>query len=131
MACECQHVNAAVHTGTPSLIGTDARGLAVRQVVYLRSKAGGDVASLNTRHVYNRAGHLIEQWDPRLPGPNLCNVYRLSGEAIRINSVDAGRRLILTGLDGEELQRWDPRGHHWRTRYDNQCARWPLMKTLS
>ena len=120
MACECQHVNAAVHTGTPSLIGTDARGLAVRQVVYLRSKAGGDVASLNTRHVYNRAGHLIEQWDPRLPGPNLCNVYRLSGEAIRINSVDAGRRLILTGLDGEELQRWDPRGHHWRTRYDNQ-----------
>jgi insecticidal toxin complex protein TccC len=89
-------------------------------VAYLRKNAGDTAQSLISRGIHNLAGQLIEQWDSRLSIPSLSNVYRLSGEAIRINSVDAGKRLILPGLAGEELQRWDSRGNHWRTRYDAQ-----------
>nr|WP_314643521.1 RHS repeat-associated core domain-containing protein [uncultured Pseudomonas sp.] len=113
-------MNTAIHRGTANLLATDARSLPIRQVAYLRKNAGDVAQSLISRGVHNLAGHLIEQWDPRLSLPSLSNVYRLSGDAIRINSVDAGKRLILPGPAGEELQRWDPRGNHWRTRYDTQ-----------
>ncbi|MHC8388073.1 RHS repeat-associated core domain-containing protein [Pseudomonas sp. MDT2-39-1] len=113
-------MNTAIHSGTPNLAATDPRGLPIRQVAYLRKKAGDAVESLISRQLHNPAGQMTEQWDPRLSIPCLSNVYRLSGEAISINSVDAGKRLILPGLAGEELRRWDPRGNHWRTRYDGQ-----------
>ncbi|WNF54429.1 hypothetical protein [Pseudomonas sp. SG20052] len=105
-------MNTAIHRGTANLQATDARSLPIRQVAYLRKNAGDVAQSLISRGVHNLAGHLIEQWDPRLSLPSLSNVYRLSGDAIRINSVDAGKRLILPGPAGEELQRWDPRGNH-------------------
>ncbi|WP_219095527.1 RHS repeat domain-containing protein [Pseudomonas sp. UMAB-40] len=111
-------MNSAIHKGTPNLLASDARGLPIRQVAYLRKNAGDTAQSLISRGIHNLAGQLIEQWDSRLSIPSLSNVYRLSGEAIRINSVDAGKRLILPGPAGEELQRWDSRGNHWRTRYD-------------
>jgi insecticidal toxin complex protein TccC len=89
-------------------------------MAYLRTEVGGDVETLITRHVHNAAGHRVEQWDPRLPIPNLCNVHRLSGDTIKIVSVDAGWRLSLPGPAGEARERWDQRGSHWRTTYDPQ-----------
>lgn len=32
----------------------------------------------------------------------------------------SGRRHVLAGLAGEPLQRWDERGHHWRSTFDSQ-----------
>ncbi|MHC8345724.1 RHS repeat domain-containing protein [Pseudomonas sp. RT6P73] len=113
-----------VYARTPDLTATDPRGLPIRQVAYLRQVVGGEVETLITRQTYDAHASLSEQWDARLFGtaltPNLSNVYRLTGDAIRIDSVDAGRRMILRGLTGEEFQRWDQRNNHWRTTYDNQ-----------
>lgn len=113
-----------VHWRTPSLAVNDGRGLSVRQVAYLRKEAGGPVQALVTRQLHDVRGRLIEQWDPRLfsvaPTPNLAALHRLSGEAVRVDSVDAGWRVSLAGVGGEVLDRWDQRGTHWHTTYDDQ-----------
>ena len=115
---------ASVHSGTPQLSVNDPRNLPVRQVAYLRSDAVGPVQTLVTRQHHDAAGRRVAQWDPRLfdtaPRANLATVYNLTGEPLKVDSVDAGWRLSLPGLAGEVLQRWDQRGHHWQTRYDDQ-----------
>ena len=110
----------SVHWRTPNLTAIDSRGLPIRQIEYLRKVASGPLETLITRQHYDAAGRLLEQSDPRLFGivPNLATVYRLSGEPLKIDSIDAGWRLSLPGLAGEERQRWDQRGSHWRTTYD-------------
>ena len=113
----------AVHRNTPLLEVYDGRGLSIRQVAYLRKVAGTSVETLITRQQYDVAGRLIAQWDPRLfdhaPKPNLATVHGLSGQPIKVDSVDSGWRLSLAGLGGEILQRWDERGNRWRTTYDD------------
>ncbi|MGY2438689.1 RHS repeat-associated core domain-containing protein [Pseudomonas sp. SDO52101_S400] len=111
--------DSSVHRHTPSLIVNDGRGLPVRQVAYLRSVAGAPVEALITRLRHDTAGRLVEQQDPRLSVPNLVNAFGLSDQPLKVDSVDAGRNLILPGLAGEELQRWDARGNHWRTTFDD------------
>lgn len=108
---------------TPSVASHDARGLPVRQIAYLRNEAGGTVEPLITRLRHDVIGRQVEQRDPRLanaPKPNLATVYGLAGQVVKVDSVDAGVRTILTGLAGELLRRWDGRGSHWRTTYDNR-----------
>jgi insecticidal toxin complex protein TccC len=109
-----------IHWRTPNLTVIDSRGLPIRQVAYLRQVAAGPVEPLIGRQRYDAAGRLLEQSDPRLFGvvPNLATVYRLSGEPLKVDSVDAGWRLSLPGLAGEALQRWDQRDNHWRITYD-------------
>jgi len=116
-----------VHWRTPNLTVIDSRGLPIRQVSYLRKVDGGSLETLISRQRHDAAGRLLEQWDPRLFGvvPNLATVYRLSGEPLKVDSVDAGWRLSLPGLAGEVLERWDQRGSHWRTTYD------PLLRPLA
>ncbi|WP_283188995.1 RHS repeat-associated core domain-containing protein [Pseudomonas sp. PMCC200344] len=113
-------ISESVHRRTPDITTHDGRGLPIRQIEYLRKVAAGPVETLITRQHYDAAGRLLEQSDPRLFGvvPNLITVYRLSGERLKVDSVDAGWRLSLAGLAGETLQRWDQRGSHWRTTYD-------------
>ena len=105
---------------TPVVIAHEPRGLPVRQVAYLRQN--GLLEALITRQHFDGLGHLVAQWDPRLfeKVPNLTTVYRLPGEPVKVVSVDVGWRLSLAGVDGEILQRWDERGSHWCTTYDNQ-----------
>ena len=97
-----------VHWRTPNLTVIDSRGLPIRQVSYLRKVDGGSLETLISRQRHDAAGRLLEQWDPRLFGvvPNLATVYRLSGEPLKVDSVDAGWRLSLPGLAGEVLERW-------------------------
>uniref|UniRef100_UPI0038621838 RHS repeat domain-containing protein n=1 Tax=Pseudomonas sp. TaxID=306 RepID=UPI0038621838 len=111
-----------VHWRTPNVTAIDSRGLPIRQIAYLRKVVGGPLETLITRQRHDAAGRLLEQSDPRLFGvvSNLATVYRLSGEPLKVDSVDAGWRLSLPGLAGERLQRWDQRGSHWRTTYDPQ-----------
>jgi insecticidal toxin complex protein TccC len=114
----------AVHQRTPTLLVNDSRGLAVRQVDYLRKIAGGPVQPLIIRQVHDSAGRLTEQRDARLFGtsaaPNLHSTHGLSGQPVAVASVDAGWRLSLFGISGEVLQHWDQRGNHWHTTYDEQ-----------
>jgi insecticidal toxin complex protein TccC len=112
-----------VDRNTPSVTSHDARGLAVRQIAYLRTVAGGPVEPLITRLHHDVIGRLVEQRDPRLaeaPKPNLATVYGLVGQAVKVDSVDIGERTILAGPAGEVLRRWDGRGNRWYSTYDNQ-----------
>jgi insecticidal toxin complex protein TccC len=105
---------------TPSLSVHDCRGMAVRQVAYLRSAVDGPVQTLISRQRHDAGGHLIEQYDARLPAPVIRSVYGLDGQPLRVDSVDAGHLLNLPGVAGEEVQRWDALGNHWHTRHDEQ-----------
>lgn len=108
---------------TPSVTSIDARGLAVRQIAYWRTVAGGPVETLITRLRNDVIGRPVEQRDPRLADalkPNLATVHGLTGQSVKVASVDAGVRTVLLGPAGEIRQRWDGRGSHWRTTYDNQ-----------
>ncbi|WP_018926544.1 RHS repeat domain-containing protein [Pseudomonas umsongensis] len=112
-----------VDRNTPSITSHDARSLPVRQIAYLCNVAGGTVKPLITRLRHDVIGQPVEQRDPRLadaPKPNLATVYGLTGQSVKVDSVDAGVRITLAGLAGETLQHWDERGNHWRTTYDNQ-----------
>ncbi|ROM92487.1 RHS repeat-associated core domain-containing protein [Pseudomonas brassicacearum] len=117
-------MNLQVHRHTPTLKVNDGRGLPVRHVEYLRKVIDGPVTPLVTRQIHDPIGRLIAQWDPRLfdsaQKPNLFSVHGLSGTALLVNSVDAGMRLNLIGVAGQALRRWDGRGCHWQTDYDNQ-----------
>lgn len=117
-------MNLQVYRNTPTLKVIDGRGLPIRQVDYLRTNAGTTALTLISRQTHDPLGRLIAQWDPRLfgisPKPNVCTVYGLSGNAVWFDSVDAGWRLNLAGIDGQSLHRWDARGCHWQTDYDNQ-----------
>ncbi|WP_025112740.1 RHS repeat-associated core domain-containing protein [Pseudomonas sp. H1h] len=109
-----------VHWRTPALTAHDSRGLAVRQVAYLRTVAADTPVSLLSRQQHDVAGRRVAQWDPRLPVANRVTLYGLSGQPLKIDSIDAGMRLTLPGLAGEALERWDARGNHWRNRFDEQ-----------
>ena len=113
-------MNQSVHWRTPALRAHDPRHLLVRNIAYLRTGAGADVESQVSRQQHDTAGRVIKQWDPRLSVPCLTTAHRLDGEALKIDSVDAGWRLNLPGLAGEPLQRWDARDAHWRTTFDEQ-----------
>ncbi len=117
-------MNLQVHRHTPTLKVNDGRGLPVRQVEYLRKVIDGPVTTLVTRQIHDPIGRMIAQWDPRLfgsaPKPNIASVHGLNGKVLWTDSVDGGWRLHLTGVAGQALQRWDGRGCHWQTDYDNQ-----------
>lgn len=111
-----------VHSRTPALTVTDARGLPVRQVAYLRSVAGATPSVLVSCQHYDVLGRLVAQRDPRLreTHANTTTVYSLNDAAVYTDSVDSGWRLVLPGLAGEPRQRWDERGHHWASTFDTQ-----------
>ncbi|UZE05189.1 RHS repeat domain-containing protein [Pseudomonas corrugata] len=113
-----------VYSRTPDLIVVDGRGLPARQIVYLRNQVSTPARALISRRRHDAAGRLVEQWDARLfenaPKPNQATRHAMNGHPLRTDSVDAGWRLVLPGLAGEVLQRWDERGSHWRTRHDGQ-----------
>ncbi|SMQ30874.1 insecticidal toxin complex protein TccC [Pseudomonas helmanticensis] len=113
-------MNANVAWRTPSLVVSDGRGLPVRQVAYLRTFAADAAEVLVSRFQHDPAGRAVAQWDPRLPMASQVTVYGLSGEPLAVHSVDAGWRLTLPGVAGEALERWDERGSHWRTTFDEQ-----------
>ncbi|MFJ3010128.1 RHS repeat-associated core domain-containing protein [Pseudomonas fluorescens] len=113
-------MNANLHRRTPSLIAIDGRSLPVRQIAYLRAHADERAEAQVTRQQYDAAGRLVARFDPRLSEPGVASLYDLSGQPLKISSVDGGWRLSLPGLAGQALQRWDARGVHWRYRYDEQ-----------
>ncbi|MFW9078190.1 RHS repeat-associated core domain-containing protein [Pseudomonas sp. P2757] len=113
-------MSSSAHDRTPSLTATDGRGLPVRQVAYLRTVAGDPVQGLVSRLRHDAAGRLIEQRDPRLSVPNIASLFDLRGAPLKADSVDAGSSLVLPGVAGEERQRWDAQGNHWRSTYDDQ-----------
>ena len=119
-----QDTQRSVHWRTPNLLVNDPRTLPVRQVAYLRTAPDTPAESRITQQHHDAAGRLTERWAPRLfsaaAKPNLASRYSLTGTPLRIDSVDAGWRLTLSGPAGEARQQWDARGQHWCSTYDEQ-----------
>ncbi|WP_219095526.1 RHS repeat domain-containing protein [Pseudomonas sp. UMAB-40] len=116
-------MSTSAHWNTAAIASNDPRGLAARHIAYLRKGPGDALEPLITRQRHDVFGSLVEQRDPRLADtlkPNLAKVHGLSGQLLKVDSVDAGWRISLPGLAGETLQRWDAHGSHWRTVYDDQ-----------
>lgn len=117
----------ALHAKTPSLQVIDGRGLDVRHVTYHRARVGDSAqARIEQRH-YDPAARVIATWDARLSArlddnratlPNLANVFSLCAKVLAVDSVDAGWQVSLLGEAGQMLERWDARGSHWLTEYD-------------
>jgi insecticidal toxin complex protein TccC len=122
-------MTANLHWRTPALSVSDARGLPVRQIAYLRGTADDPPAAQVSRQQHDHLGRLVEQWDPRLSAPCLSTVYSLDGSVLKSDSVDAGWRLTLPGLAGEPLQRWDQRASHWCATFDEQLRVIELKET--
>ncbi|MHC8375618.1 RHS repeat-associated core domain-containing protein [Pseudomonas sp. MDT1-16] len=123
-----QALTMGMHHKTPRLSVVDPRGLPIRSVDYWREVEGVPTQARINRTFHDVAGRAVEQWDPRLwalkqeeplAPANLMTVFSLSGNALCIDSVDAGWQLNLPGLGSEVLLSWDNRGTHRKVEYDD------------
>ncbi|WP_416739666.1 RHS repeat domain-containing protein [Pseudomonas sp. NFX71] len=115
------------HTGTPTLRVSEARGLVVRDVQFHRREVDDPIDTRVTEQRFDAVGRLVASRDPYLfdlaktdeTTPfNLRQTMSLSGLALANDSVDAGWRVGLQGEAGQSLERWDGRGSHSLTQYD-------------
>ncbi|WP_123424455.1 RHS repeat domain-containing protein [Pseudomonas brassicacearum] len=117
------HADAA----TPTILVSDPRGLALRTVQFHRRQANDALETRVTHQRYDAAGRAVVSRDPRLftlaqtdasVPANLNQVFSLSGVPLATQSVDAGWQLALLGAGGQAVERWDGRGSHSLTEYD-------------
>lgn len=113
-----------MHIHTPTLSAIDPRGLAVREVAYHRRVASESPESRVTHQLYDEAGRLARQRDPRLfalldAPSNLSTTYSLSNQPLCSDSVDAGWQVDLPGPAGQVIESWDQRGWHRHTEHDS------------
>ncbi|MDE1333696.1 RHS repeat-associated core domain-containing protein [Vibrio aestuarianus] len=124
--------------GTPTITVQDNRGLIVREIQYNRTRTGDELDTRITRHTYNAAGHLQSSIDPRFfkqleeattpeekaKVPRNFNYFTsLSGQQLRIDSVDAGSRMTLTDISGAPMLELDERGTTRRFVYEDALHR--------
>ncbi|MHC8286435.1 RHS repeat domain-containing protein [Pseudomonas sp. XS1P51] len=122
-----------VHTDTPTLVVSDARGLVVRTVQFHRRETIDPLETRVMEQRFDAADRLVGRRDPylfvltqteeRVP-ENLNQSFSLSGVTVLTDSVDAGWRLALPGHAGHIVERWDGRGSHSLTEYD------PLLRPV-
>jgi insecticidal toxin complex protein TccC len=113
-------MNMTLHAYTPILVAVEPRGLAVRRITQCRAEPNQATEVRITRKVYDVAGRLVSQCDPRLAHPNLRTIYNLKGRSLFTDSVDAGWRLLLLGDADQVAAAWDGRGIQRQTGYDIQ-----------
>lgn len=116
-----------MHTKNPTVSVKDPRGLNVATVSYYRDTPGKTAEPRIYRQSYNAAGRPTISRDPRLfklleaepdARPNLTTIFSLTGTPLYSDSVDAGSRLTLTGVAGQNLIGWDSLLTQVRTEYD-------------
>lgn len=109
------------------MVVSDARGLLLRTVQFHRREAVDPVDTRVTQQGFDAVGRLTGSRDPYLfdlahtdaSAPfNLSQVSSLSSGALMTDSVDAGWHVVLPGAAGQPLERWDGRGSHSLTEYD-------------
>lgn len=122
-----------MHAQTPAIAVKDPRGLNVANVSYYRNVPGQTPEPRVYRQSYDAAGRPTLSRDPRLfklletephARPNLKTVFSLKGNPLCSDSVDAGSRLVLFGVAGQNLMSWDSLLTQVRTSYD------PLLRPV-
>ncbi|MDE9493582.1 RHS repeat protein [Xenorhabdus bovienii] len=103
----------ALHQKTPEVTVLDNRGLTVRELRYHRHPNTPTTTDERiTRHRFTLAGQLAHSIDPRLfdlqqtdntVNPNMVYETALTGEVVRIRSVDAGNTLMLNDITGRPV----------------------------
>jgi insecticidal toxin complex protein TccC len=93
-------------------------------VAYHRRATSAPPESRVTHQLYDGAGRLARQRDPRLfalldAPSNLSTTYSLSNQPLCSDSVDAGWQVDLPGAAGQVIESWDQRGWHRRTEHDS------------
>ncbi|MBV6822971.1 RHS repeat protein [Pseudomonas sp. PD9R] len=116
-----------VHRGTPTLQVADPRGLVVRTMQFHRRQSADSADVRVTHQRFDAAGRPVASRDPYLfdlartdasVPANLSQVFSLSGVPLASDSVDAGWRVALLGAAAQIIERWDGRGSHSSTEYD-------------
>jgi insecticidal toxin complex protein TccC len=111
-----------LHRHTPLLQSVEPRGLLINAIAFCREHASHELEGRVNHSNFDAFGRLIARWDPRLWGDNvpanLTTIYSLSGQALLIDSVDAGWRLSLPGEGGQIVDAWDGRGTIKQVEYD-------------
>ncbi|MDC9620637.1 RHS repeat protein [Xenorhabdus sp. XENO-7] len=102
-----------LHQKTPEVTVLDNRGLTVRELRYHRHPdTPAKIDERITRHRFTLAGQLAHSIDPRLfdlqqtdntVNPNMVYETALTGEVVRIRSVDAGNTLMLNDITGRPV----------------------------
>lgn len=112
------------HHFTPSSILIDAMGRTLMAVQRNRQAPASTTAplpqieELSTRSAYDIQGNLLTITDP-LDREAFAHVYDLNRRVLRIESVDAGIRRIVSNAAGNEVQRRDSKGALSMNRYDD------------
>lgn len=100
-------LNAELHSGTPMVIATDARGLIVREMGLHRDTVGTSPDLRIVRHQHNARGLRVQSIDPRLfdngVKANSVLYYDLMGNPIRSDSVDSGTVITLLDAAGRNF----------------------------
>ncbi len=120
-------MSSTLHRQTPTLRVTDARRLQVAVVAYHRQTLDEALQARTERYSRDVLGRVHAQWDTRLWAtggetgePNQVMTHSLSGQLLRVESVDAGWRVNLVGDAAQTLHSWDGRGTVRRVCYDSQ-----------
>jgi insecticidal toxin complex protein TccC len=96
--------------------------MSVRQLQYYRATVGADAAELISTAEHSALGFGANITDARLlrtqQRPNFLCETSLSGNALRVDSVDAGVCLALFDVEGREAWSQDGRGIQHRQEYD-------------
>jgi RHS repeat-associated protein len=103
---------AAAHADTPSVSYYDVLGRP-----FLNVKDNGLEGKIKTRAKYDIQGNAVEIRDG-FDRVVTTQIYSMCGQNLCSTSADFGTRWILLDVHGKLLHRWDSRGFHVRTEYD-------------
>ncbi|MFW5436845.1 RHS repeat-associated core domain-containing protein [Paenibacillus apiarius] len=117
----------SIYSGTPTISVVDNRNLEIRLLQYNRISAEDPADEYILRNTYTALGYLDSSMDPRLfaqyqedsgTPANIRNMASLRGEALRTESVDAGRKAELFDIEGRPVWLIDANGTQTTLEYD-------------
>ncbi|MBO9703281.1 MAG: insecticidal toxin complex protein [Sporocytophaga sp.] len=109
--------NAAKHANTPSLIYTDAFGRGILFIQHLKNVDTNKDEYLPSKMTLDIEGNQIKVTDPR-ENTVIQYKYDMLGHKVYQESMDAGKRWLLSNVLNHPLRTWDERNHEFQYFYD-------------
>jgi RHS repeat-associated protein len=108
---------AAKHANTPNILHFDTLGRPVLSIDHNKCIATDDDEFYLTRVYFDTEGNLRSVIDAR--GNTVMQYkYDMLGNLVYQNSIDAGKRWLLTNILSKPLRTWDERNHEFQYFYD-------------
>ncbi|MGI9920196.1 RHS repeat domain-containing protein [Vibrio owensii] len=120
------NLSAKLFEDTPTITVNDNLGRPVRVVEFNRTNIGDERSVRISRTEFSATGYTSGASDPRFFLRGLTNQkqqWNLAGQLVRVDSVDAGERLILPDVTGAAYLEWDEKGKRRRYEYDTALHR--------